>query len=115
MNKYTPRRATKRWLDGNCPKGVLAIFDNPNFADRYTVFYSEIYGGEGRNGYMSGRSMSSCPFHPQGIGMSFELRPHEVAAYRYRNSHRAAKWSSLPEDVKKCVIQDLMPEEEAAS
>lgn len=110
MNTYKPRRASKRWLDADCPQGVLAIFDNPNFCDRYTVFYREIYGGEGRKGYMFGRSASACPFHPQGIGQTIEMRPHEVSAYRYANSHRACRWSALPEDVKKCVRQDLKPE-----
>jgi len=109
---YRPRRASKRWLDADCPDGVLAIFDIPNIYDRYTVFYREIYGGAGRNGYMWGRGMSAYPFHPQGIGMSFELQPHQVAAYRYYNSHHACKWSDLPEDVKACVRQDLNPKQE---
>jgi len=106
-----PRRASKRWLDADCPDGVLAIFDIPNTCDRYTVFYREIYGGEGRNGYMRGRGMSAYPFL-QGIGISFELRPYQVADYRYHNSHHACKWSDLPEDVKYCVRQDLSPKQE---
>ena len=109
--KYTPRRASKRWLDGDCPDGVLAIFYNKNFSDCYIVIYKEIYGGEGYiGGYMWGRGMSSNPFHPQGVGMSFELRPYEVAKYRYVNRHRAHKWSELPKDVQECVIRDLKGE-----
>lgn len=113
MATYKPRRATKRWLDADCPAGVLAIFDNKGqTADRYTVFYSAIYGGEGRKGYMWGRGMSEAPASPQGVGLSFELRPHEVVQYRMAHSHRAAKWSSLPDAVKDCVRRDLAPEAE---
>jgi len=105
--RYSPRRASKKWLDGDCPPGVLAIFDHPKYGDRYTVFYTEVYGGEGREGYMWGRGMSENPTHPQGFGVSFEMQPHEVASYRYANKHRAAKWSDLPEQVKRCVRADL--------
>jgi hypothetical protein len=38
MREYTPRRASRRWLDADCPPGVLAIFDHPNEFERYTVF-----------------------------------------------------------------------------
>ena len=105
---YKPRKCSKRWLDGDCPEGVLCIMDNKGqTADRYTVIYAEVYGGEGRQGYMMGRGMSESPSSPQGVGMSFELRPHEVAAYRYRCKHHYAKWSTLPEAVKRCVRLDL--------
>jgi hypothetical protein len=101
-----PRRCSSRWLDGDCPKGVLAILDNKGAsADRYTVFYAQPYGED--DSYIWGRAMSAAPFHPQGVGLSIELRTWEVAAYRYRNKHHYAKWSSLPEDVKQCVRQDL--------
>lgn len=109
---YRPRRQSKRWLDADCPQGVLCILDNRGqSADRYTVIYSEIYGckpgREYEDGYMMGRGMSEAPSHPQGVGMSFEMRPHEVAAYRYRQKHHYATWSSLPEAVKACVRRDL--------
>lgn len=38
---YRPRRCSSRWLDADCPKGVLCIMDHPAFADRYTIFYAE--------------------------------------------------------------------------
>lgn len=108
MGDYRPRRASKRWLDGDCPKGVLAIFDNPQFADRYTVFYAEVIGRDQWKaiGY---RGMSEHPFHPQGVGMYGELKPHEVAAYRYRNNRKSCKWTALPPDVQRCVRQDCEP------
>jgi hypothetical protein len=109
-----PRRCSKRWLDGDCPDGVLCIFDFKQPGERYDVIYTEVYG-EGEDARMWGRGMSASPFHPQGIGMSFELKPYEVAVYRYKNKHRYAKWSTLPEDVKRCVLQDLAPEQEEAA
>lgn len=106
--KYSPRKCTKRWLDGDCPEGVLAIMDNPNYGDRYTVIFAEpIAGDRYANMILSYVGMSENPFHPQGIGMHGEMSAHEVACYRYRNKHRYAKWSTLPEQVKKCVRQDL--------
>lgn len=111
MTTYKPRRQSKRWLDADCPQGVLCIMDNRGAtADRYTVIYSEIYGcrkGRERDGYMVGRGMSENPCHPLGVGMGFELKPHEVAALRYRQKHHYAKWSSLPDAVKDCVRRDL--------
>ncbi len=101
---YKPRRCSARWLDGDCPSGVLCIMDNPQFADRYTVIYSEIYGGPGRHGFLWGRGMSE---DPRGIGQAFEMKPHEVAAYRYQNKHRYCKWTDLPERVQACVCADL--------
>lgn len=85
--RYKPRRCSTRYLDADCPSGVLAILDHPNNADRYTVIYSEVYGGAGRDGYLWGRGMSESPSSPQGVGLSFEMRPWEVAAFRYRNKH----------------------------
>lgn len=106
--KYKPRRASKRWLDGDCPEGVLAIFDDPKFADRYTVFYTKPIAGETlADMYIGYRAMSENPFHPQGVGLYGEMKAYEVSNYRYRNKHRYAKWSDLPEKVKACVLMDL--------
>ena len=102
MHKYTPRRASKRWLDSDCPAGVLAIFDDPRTTDRYTVFYRDVE--QGCIGYVA---MNSAPFHPQGFGQHGELSTAEVVRFRYCNSHRACKWSALPEDCKRLVRQDL--------
>jgi hypothetical protein len=106
--EYTPRRASKRWLDGDCPAGVLAIFDHPNAYDRYTVFYKDpVCGSKYSDMHIGYRGMSENPFHPLGFGQAGEMEAHQVADYRYHNKHRAAKWSSLPEAVKKCVRRDL--------
>lgn len=106
---YKPRRQSKRWLDGDCPKGVLAILDNKGeSADRYTVYYAEPICGTTYGDMILGyRAMSSCPFHPQGVGLYGEAKAYEVAEYRYRKKHQYAKWSSLPDDCKKLVRRDL--------
>lgn len=107
---YRPRRCSSRWLDEDCPKGVLCIMDHPAFADRYTIFYTDItYDSRGWP-WISYRAASAAPFHPQGVGLYCQMEAHKVAAYRYSQKHRYARWSSLPEDVKRLVRQDLEPE-----
>jgi hypothetical protein len=108
MRSYTPRRASSRWLDGDCPTGVLAIFDHPKEFERYTVFYVEpITGTTYADMWLGYRGMSSDPTHPQGVGIFGEMEAYAVAAYRYRNKHRYATWSSLPDAVKAVVRHDL--------
>lgn len=102
---YKPRRATARWLDADCPKGVLAIFDDPRSIDRYTVFYTEPVTDDGHTfAYVA---MNAAPFHPQGFGQHGELDSRQVRMFRSREAHRACRWSDLPEDCKKLVRQDL--------
>lgn len=103
MRSYTPRRASSRWLDGDCPAEVLAIFDHPKETDRYTVFYREILKAPGY-GY---DSLGYISVDENGSHYHGELKTHEVAAYRYRNKHRYATWSSLPDVVKSVVRRDL--------
>jgi hypothetical protein len=97
-----PRKCSKRWLDGDCPAGVLAVFDHPKTIDRYTVIYAGV-----ENGHMSYVAMNATPFHPQGFGQHGEMETHEVASYRYHNKHRYARWSDLPADCKQLVKRDL--------
>lgn len=106
---YRPRTQSKKFLDGDCPAGVLAIYDNGGATfDRYTVFYklpkdAEKYYGSYWIGY---RGMSEDPYSPSGFGIYAEMKAHEVAAYRSSVYRHSAKWSDLPEQVKKCVRQD---------
>jgi hypothetical protein len=102
---YTPRRQSSRWLDADCPREVLALYDDPRFTDRYTVIYADMMDGPG-GPYLWGRGMSEYPSHPQGVGMSFEYPAGQVAAYRYRERNRATRWSSLPDSVKACILAD---------
>lgn len=96
---YKPRRCSTRWLDGDCPKGVLAILDHPDSIDRYTIIFADVseYAGEKWMGYLAtNESLSFSGFE--------QMRAHEVAAYRYRNKHRYIRWTDLPEPVRQEVI-----------
>jgi hypothetical protein len=113
---YRPRRQSPRWLDGDCPRGVLAIYDNGGVSkrngsvDRYTVFYADTATDHRGGVWVSYRGMSESPSSPQGYGIGDEMRAHEVAAYRYRVRHQAARWSDLPAEVQHVVRRDLSPE-----
>lgn len=113
MRTYTPRRQSARWLDGDCPRGVLAIYDNGGVSkrngsvDRYTVFYAETDTDHRGDAWVSYRGMSESPSSPQGFGIMDSMRAHEVAAYRYRVRHQAARWTDLPEAVRAVVRRDL--------
>jgi hypothetical protein len=107
MKKPIVRVCNKKYLDGDCPNGILCIFDHPKEGDRYTVIYKEVHEHNG-NFYMMGRGMSENPTHPQGIGQSFEMDVHQVRSYRDRNKRYYAKWTSLPDKVKACVMRDLI-------
>lgn len=100
------RRANKRWLDGDCPAGVLAIFDNGGKTfDRYTVLYVPAPGTE----WIGYRGMSSNPYDPQGFGIWGEMTVWDARAYRYAatSAHESARWSDLPAAVQRSVRADL--------
>lgn len=101
----TPRRCSKRWLDSDCPREVLAIIDlgpKETAPERYDIIYTELIGNGAREEWLGGYSLSES-----GAGSHFELQAHQMAAYRYRMKHRYAKWSDLPEAVKDAVRRDL--------
>lgn len=107
-NTYKPRRASKRWLDGDCPAGVLAIFDNRGKTiDRYTVIYAEPIIEQDGTTWIGLRDMSADPFHPQGVGIWNSYPAHVIAQWRYRSSRYAARWTDLPEKVRQAVLLDL--------
>ncbi len=109
---YTPRRQSARWLDADCPAEVLAIYDNGGTSsrngsfDRYTVFYVPTDLSEGRGSRIDYRGMSEQPSHPQGFGILDDMPAYEAAAFRYRFSHHACRWSDLPSEVKAAVRRD---------
>lgn len=102
MRDYTPRRCGKRWLDGDCPTGVLAIVDHgAKELERFDVVYTETFT-DGRDTWMN----LFC-LNERGSGYHTEMKAHEVAAYRYRMKHRYARWSDLPAAVQQAVRLDL--------
>lgn len=108
MNAYTPRRCSKRWLDGDCPAEVLAIIDHgAKETDRFDVIYADVqevrYAGIRR----VERWMTFYGLTEGGAGYHGELQAHEVAAYRYRMRNRYTKWSTLPDAVKAAVRRDI--------
>jgi hypothetical protein len=96
------RRCNKRWLDADCPAGVLAIIDSKTFIDRYTILFTETFEYEGKTyvTYLGTNESGSVSGH--GL-----MPAHEAAAYRYRNKHRYMRWSDLPESVKAMVHYEL--------
>jgi hypothetical protein len=101
------RRAARRWLDGDCPAGVLAIFDNGGETfDRFTVLYVPDAADPDTVQYLGA---SAHPFDPQGFGQHGEMPRHQAAAYRYRetSAKHSARWSDLPADVQRAVRADL--------
>lgn len=108
---YTPRRQSNRWLDGDCPKEVLAVMDNKGKTfDRYTVFYvptkQELKDTTNRGVFIGYRGMSERPSSPNGFGIYEEMEAYKVADYRYRAKREYATWSSLPTEVKDVVRRD---------
>jgi hypothetical protein len=99
--KYTPRHQSKRWLDGDCPREVLAIYDDKREVDRYTIFYATVEGGPGH------QTLVYASLSESGMGYHGELTVFQAQEFRYRNAHRARKWTSLPESVRDWISKEL--------
>lgn len=80
MAKTTPHLTAReqRLMPHGIPRWIRC-YDNggPNAengsGDRYTVLFTGRYTHK-TDGWHQGRGMSECPFHPQGIGLSFEYQ-----------------------------------------
>lgn len=103
MNAYKPRRCSARWLDADCPRGVLAIMDyGPNEpAERYDVFYAEPITDDSWS-WMQFISLDADGRYSHG-----EMEAYKLAEYRYRRKHRYTRWSDLPAKVQAVVRKDL--------
>lgn len=96
MRIQKAKRATKRWLEG-APAYVLAVFDHPQFADRYTI----VFGGDMQE-HTCGRDWlhylgTSESGHVSGSG---EFQTWEFARYRYANAKKKIRWRDLPLGVR---------------
>jgi hypothetical protein len=81
----------------NTPKHIRCYDNGGKTCDRYTVVYMK----EPRsNGLFNARAMNHQPFHPQGFGQS-------TTAKLGRHLGKRIKFSALPEDCRKLVMQDL--------
>lgn len=111
---YRPRTQSKKFLDGDCPAGVLAIYDNGGETfDRYTVFYKPVEPLEDLRGRIGYRGMSEHPYSAQGFGIYGDMEAYEVARYRDSVYRHSCKWTDLPEDVQRSVRQDCKEWEQA--
>lgn len=103
-SNYTPRRCSKRWLDGDCPPEVLCIIeatkDDPA-PEKYDVFFTKVWDGPGL--WMSGVSLSSTGT----LRSSIEMRAHQVSSYRYRSKGRYRKWTEIPQGVRAAVRREI--------
>lgn len=107
MGNYRPRTQSKKFLDGDCPAVVLAIYDSgPKDFDRYTVFYKPDGPVDYATGWIGYRGMSEHPASAQGFGIYAEMKAYEAARYRASVYRHSCKWSDLPEDVKATVRRD---------
>lgn len=99
------------------PRWVRCYDNGGASADRYTVCftgrYTHLTGGE-----HIGLGMNAHPFHPQGIGMHFGYRfqcdtldksgrPGNWPPAMGRSNHlgKRVPFASLPDEVKRCVMQ----------
>lgn len=104
---YRPRTQSKKFLDTDCPSGVLAIYDNGGQTqDRYTVFYKGVEVDHRNRPWIGFRGMSESPTSPHGFGIYEEMEAYQVAQFRSSSYRQSAKWSDLPEEVKACVRRD---------
>lgn len=97
---FTPRRATKGWLEG-APEFILDCFDNGGkTADRYTI----LLGGtlleprlrSDRKVYFLG--LSDDPSHPLGISMWGEV------SSSWRPFKQRVRWLDLPEHIRRHIV-----------
>ena len=80
-------------------------------ADRYTVIDTHPV-----DGYRYGMHFSESPYHPQGVGMTVELRPQDWAGFGTgRHLGKRIKASALSGGAHKLVCDDFLVQQEAAA
>lgn len=102
MRDYSPRRQSKRWLDGDCPREILAIYyDKREPCDPYTIIYAEP-DKDDRDYWFTYAGLSE-----DGMGYHGQLRRHEMQGFRDRNKNRARKWSEVHAPVRGWILADI--------
>ena len=97
----------KRLLPEGTPRYIRCYDNAGESADRYTVVYSGRYAGKSK-GWFDYIGMSSNPFHPQGIGIHGQSEFQPIDKPSYKHLGKKIKFSDLPEDCKKAVMQDYL-------
>jgi len=96
----------KNLLPNGIPKHIRVYDNGGETADRFMVVFTGRYGHKtGKNTWIL--TMSAAPFSPQGVGihstMPYNQRP-DVPTYSHLG--KKIKFTNLPEDCQKCVLQD---------
>jgi hypothetical protein len=92
---------------------LIRIYDNPDYADRFTICYIRQESKHNGVSWFPYRAASSHPYDPQGIGLYGES-PHAPidfpCAGMGRKNHlgKRISFSELPADVQRLVVQDLV-------
>lgn len=98
MRKYVAKRATARWTE-KAPAYVLAVFDNPNFSDRYTI----IFGGKMQegDGTYAGTWLHYLSTNESGsVSGSDSFKAWEAANFRRAFKRHQIRWLDLPEKTR---------------
>lgn len=85
----------------NGKRYVCKVYDNPETYDRYTAVFRGTRYNSGRL-YWPYLGMSENPFHPFGFRQHGDLNEFPGTYLGKR-----VDFNKLPEDVKKCIIQEL--------
>lgn len=93
------------------PLGVpryIRIYENDKTADCYTVVYTGHYRkGKGHDrDWFQYVCMNAAPFHPCGICQHGETEFEPVDRPTYAHLGRKIKWTDLPVDCQKVVLDD---------
>lgn len=105
-NKVKERK--NRLLPAGIPRYIRCYDSGPDStADRYTVVYTGNYKGKSKR-WHDYVGISGAPFHPQGIGMHGQTEFQPVDRPTYSHLGKKIKFSDLPEDCKKLVMQDYL-------
>lgn len=77
--------------------------------DRYTILDAVPV-----DGWRYGISFSEAPYHPQGVGMSFEMSPRDWVSSNQRSWGKRLKHvAGLPPQARKLVCEDFLPSQGA--
>lgn len=91
---YRPRRATAKWLEG-APEWVLAVYDNSDYADRYTI----LLGGS----MLDDALLRQREVYFISIGKGIDYWGEHPANLR-ETLGKKIKWADLPLEVQKKAI-----------
>ena len=91
---YRPRRASAKWLEG-APEWVLAVYDKPEYTDRYTV----LLGGSMLDDHLL--RVRAVYFISIGRGMAYW---GEHTASIRETLGKKIRWADLPSEVQQQAI-----------